>query len=420
MVKNNNIELKNKTLDIQISSKDIDIAKGMHFGKLDLEHQMARSNSPENVFGFKLANGDVSFGDFGFNPEAFAAMFDPSVDFASLQPDAVNNPDSRNFSRTSIKYELPLYTGGIISNYQKITKKVNSIRTLQKDKLENEKIFELKKSFYSFKLLNESEENLNNVLSNIKGLSKIVAEMNSIGYAKKVDKLEVRSRQLMIENFLNEIDNNKKLLLSFISFLTQQKITDIEIPHKLIVSTDFIDVEQTHDVRMAKIGTEINDKMLAVSKASWLPKVGGFAEVRDTDSDFLPDFKDSKYSIGVGVQMNLFNGFSDQKKIEKAKLELLKSKNNLALARQGTSLKLNQLITELKTLLLNEQSQQSQIDLVKEIENNYRERYKEQLVGINELLVKNSILIQNILKLQSIQTNAQVKMLEIQKLTEGN
>ncbi len=189
-LKTNNLEIKTATIEAQSAAQEKDIAKGNHYGKLDLTQDIARSNDAGNVFGFKLTSREATFGDFGF---ADFNMANPNI--LTVQPDDLNYPEARNFFQTKLKYEVPLFTGFKISSYEEITASMEKIKKLEKSQVENEKIYELKKSFYDMALLEKSIANLKTILSNINTLEKMTNEMIAVGYAKKVDILEVQAKK---------------------------------------------------------------------------------------------------------------------------------------------------------------------------------------------------------------------------------
>ena len=109
IVKSDNLELKTAKFDEQIASEDIDMAKGSNYGSLTLTQDIARSNDAGNVFGFKLASREATFGDFGFSE--FSIPSTPAQQQALLktQPKDLNYPADTNFYQTKLKYELALF-----------------------------------------------------------------------------------------------------------------------------------------------------------------------------------------------------------------------------------------------------------------------------------------------------------------------
>ena len=59
-----------------------------------------------------------------------------------------------------------------------------NMKTLEKDQIVNEKVYQLRKSFYDMALLRDSTKNLNTILTNIDTLEIMTQSMIDVGYAK--------------------------------------------------------------------------------------------------------------------------------------------------------------------------------------------------------------------------------------------
>ncbi len=80
-------------------------SRGHALPKLDLEWHAARSDNPSNVFAYKLAQGNATFADFGFEQFSGPASLE-------LKPDALNNPRDYNHFNTGVVLNIPIYSGG--------------------------------------------------------------------------------------------------------------------------------------------------------------------------------------------------------------------------------------------------------------------------------------------------------------------
>lgn len=422
ILKSKNLEIKSATLDIQAAKEDKAIAKANHFGKLDIVQDFARSDDAGNVFGFKLSSREADFGDFGFsdflNPPA------GTTDILKVQPRDLNYPGSRNYFQSKLKYELPLFTGFMISSYSDIMDKVSDIKTLEKSKIIAKKTYELKKSYYDMALLEESISNLKVILKNIDTLENMTHEMIEVGYAKRVDLLEVRAKKGNVERLISQMDLNEKLLYHYISFLLDEKTTKITTPNlnqieQNILSNDEI-IEQNIDIKMANEALIIKDKMLDVAKSSFYPMVGAFAEVSTADDKFFNEANDHKaYTIGARASLNIFNGGADWANVEKARLEKLKMQNQVALANSGIALQIDKIKTEIQSYNGDIESLKKELALADEIYENYEARYKEKLVSMSDVIIKQSEQIEKILQLQQITNQRNERVFALEELANG-
>ncbi|MDQ7068016.1 MAG: TolC family protein [Sulfurimonas sp.] len=348
-----NLEIKAATLDIDIAKEDEKSVSGMHWGKLDFIQDAARSNDAGNVFGFKLTSREASFGDFGFSE--FSIPTTPAQQQALLntQPDDLNYPDDRNFFQSKLRYEVPLFTGFALSSYSDIMHSMTKINRLKKEELLNEKRFELRKSYYDMALLANSIKHLSTILTNIEKLEATTQSMIDVGYAKKIDLLEVKAKKGNVERLLGQMRSNKTLLYHYISFLLNQKVSSIVLPTSEVAMPTFSDeniLASNLDIQKATTGLTIREGMLSSEEALYYPTVGAFGEISTADNSFLGDAVDHQaYTVGARLQWNIFNGGSDSAKVEKSKLELLKMHSQVALAKQGIALQIAKIRTEIKS-----------------------------------------------------------------------
>ncbi|MGE4397680.1 MAG: TolC family protein [Sulfurimonas sp.] len=419
ILKSQNLEIKGAEIDIESALQEAKAASANHYGKLDFIQDFAKSDDAGNVFGFKLSSREANFGDFGFSD---FNMADPNI--LSVQPRDLNYPDSRNYFQSKLKYEVPLFTGFKISSYEDIMESVTKIRKLEKSQVVNEKIYEMRKSFYDMALLEESISNLNVILSNIETLEAMTKEMIEVGYAKKVDLLEVKAKKGNVERLVSQMESNKELLYHYISFLLNQKVTSIQTPSleiktPTLTSEDI--VKNNLDIQKANRGLAIKESMVDVSKSAYYPMVGAFAEVATADDTFLGDASDHQsYTIGARLTWNIFNGGADYANVEKSRLDYLKTKTQVALANSGIELQIQKIKTEIESFNKDIESLRKELALADEIYKNYEARYREKLSSMSDVIIKQSEQIQKILQLQQTINKRNERVFALEKLANGD
>lgn len=418
LLKAQNLEIKAASLDAQSAQRDLKIAQGHSYGSLDFTQTMSRSNDAGNVFGFKLSSREAAFGDFGF------AQFDNSnPNILTLQPKDLNYPGYQNFHQSKLTYSLPLYTGGKLSGYEKIAAQMEKIKQLDTASVTAEKIYQTRKSYYDMALIEDSITHMNLILNNITALEKTVSAMIAEGYAKKVDLLEVQAKKANVIRTLQELKNNQKLTLHYLSFLLNQDVTEIALPNLQSLQTNISEADvmaSNLDLQKASSGLEIRAQMIDVATASYLPQIGAFGEASTADDTFLGDFgKHKAYTIGARLSWNLFNGNIDNQTLEKARIEHLKSKTQTELAKKGISLQYDQIRTEIQNDDFQIQSLTKELELSEAIYRNYEGRYREHLVSMSDVLIKHSGQIEKILALQNIKNQRNERIFALEKLTAG-
>ena len=415
-----NLEIKAASLDVDAAKSDVRSMSGMHWGTLDFTQDVARSNDAGNVFGFKLSSREAAFGDFGFSE--FNPMLPPAT-LLSTQPNDLNYPEDRNFFQSKLKYQVPLFTGYAITSYEEIMSSMKKLKSLEKEQITNEKIYELRKSYYDMALLHSSITNLEKILANITTLEDVTSEMIEEGYAKKIDLLEVQAKKGNVERLLAQIHSNEKLLYHYISFLLNKEVQSVMLPSSPLLVPHYEESEilkKNLDIQRASTGLEIRKNMVSASEATSYPNVGAFAELATADDTFLGDAADHKaYTVGARLSWNLFNGGIDSAKIEKSKLEHLKMQTQLDLARKGVALQLAKIKTEIQSMNEEILSLEKELLLARAIYENYLGRYKEKLASMGDVIIKQSQEIEKTLELQIAKNSRNEKILALEKLLNG-
>lgn len=421
ILKSQNLEIQTASLDVDSAKEDAKTASGNHYGKLDFIQDVSRSNDAGNVFGFKLTSREATFGDFGFGASNMPAQGTPT--YLTTPPNDLNYPDDRNFFQSKLKYELPIFTGFKISSYSDIMNAMTKMKTLEKDEVVNEKIYQIRKSFYDMALLQNSIKNLNTIFENIKTLEDMTKSMLEVGYAKKVDLLEVQAKKGNVKRLLNQMESNKELLYHYISFLLNEKITKISTPSYDVPMPLFTNEEilgSNLQIQKAQTGLELRESMLDVSKSSFYPMVGAFAEVSTADDTFLGDANDHKaYTLGARLTWNIFNGGIDGAKFEKAKIEHLKTRTQVQLAQKGIELKISKIRTEIASFDSDIASLEKELALADEIYKNYEGRYVEKLSSMSDVIIKQSEQIAKILELQIAHNKRNERIFALEKIANG-
>lgn len=431
ILKSQNLEIKSATFDEAVASQQTKATKGINWGTLDFTQDFARSNDAGNVFGFKLASREAAFGDFGFSQfigqmdtiTPGSPTFDGGTKLLATQPNDLNYPEDRNFFQSKLRYQVPLFTGFAISSYTEVMESMQRIKTLQKEELTHEKIYELKKSYYDMALLNDSIKNLEKILKNIQTLENVTQEMISEGYAKNVDLLEVQAKKGNVERILTQMHANEELLYSYISFLLNQEINAITLPSSPIKQPHYDDatvLQNNLQIRQASTALSMREDMHKAAKASYYPTLGAFGEVSTADDSFLGDAFDHRaYTLGARLSWNLYNGGVDEAKIEQSKIEQLKMHSQKELAKQGIALQLRKIDTEIRSIDQEILSLEKELRLADAIYENYLGRYKEKLVSMSDVIIKQSQQIEKTLQLQMAKNSRNEKIFALEKLANG-
>jgi len=417
-LKAQNLEIKAAEYDEQSAEERASQASGKHWGSLDFIQNISRSDDALNVFGFKLTSREATFGDFGF------AQFDstnPAI--LTVAPEDLNYPGDRNFFQSMLQYSLPLYVGGKISAYVGAAENMQRLRHLDKIKLQNEKIYETRKAYYDMRLLDEALANLHTIYNNIGTLEAMTQSMIKEGYAKRTDLLEVQAKKSNVARSIHQMEANEALLYDYLSFLLNEPVSAITLPDSDIPMPQ-LDAQQiianNIDVQRAQTGLKIRENMEDAAFADYLPTVGLQADVQ-TAADSFEHYAADKgsYTVGVQLKWNLFAGGSDYANHEQARIESMKSKTQIELARKGIALQIEKIHTEIKSLDYEIDALSKELALANEIYANYEERYREQLASMSDVVIKQSQQLEKVLSLLEVKNKRTERVFALEKLANG-
>jgi len=323
----------------------------------------------------------MSGGDFG---QFTNIMSNPAMQntLLSTAPNDLNYPGARNHFQEKIQYKVPLYVGGKLNKYGMIARKMADMSLLDKQRVINEKVYQTRKTFYDIALVNSYIKNLNKILKNVEELENTVSNMVKEGYALDIDLLQVKTKKADVLRMDKEEMVNRNL-----------------------------------DIQKAKIGLEVTKLAIGVERAAYYPQIGAFAEYGSADDSFMNDFTDKDaYTVGVQMKWNIFNGMIDKSKYEKARIQNLKARHQVELAKKGISLKIDKIISEIKSREYDIKSLKQKVKFMRRVYENYYNRYKEGLISINDVLIKNSEEIQAVLKLAKTRNARNDKVFELENI----
>lgn len=412
ILKQKNLEIKIAEFDSQMKKIESKLPNAMRFGKADVTLSAMRSNDAGNVFGFKLQSREATFGDFG------AGEFDPSnPNVLSIQPYDLNYPKTRNHYLTKVSYQVPLFTGGKITAYSNIAHKMYEMSKVDKEKVVAQKVYETKKTFYDITLIENYISNLSQITSNIDRLESIVKEMVKEGYAIQTDLLEVQAHKADAQSMLIQAKLNREVAYQYLSFLLNTEVESIKKVHEMaplnIPTKKEIEMN-SFDIQKALIGLEITKDAVWIQRASFFPTIGAFVEYGSADNVIFNDFHEKDfYTLGVQASWNIFNGFSDNLNLQKAKIENYKTMAQVEMAKSGTELRVKQLQSEALSSLEMIKGDEVRLKYSSQIYENYLAKYKEGMISIGDVLVKQSKELEVLLKLLTTKNSYNAKAFEL-------
>lgn len=339
----NNIKLKTQKLDIENSNLDIQKVKSYSYGKLELMHEMSRTNHSGYVFNNKLSSREATFRDFGF------AQMDEGID---TEPKDLNYPDARNNYNTKVTYEIPLFTGFKLQTQEDMMKIAHKAQQIKLNLDEKSLEFEVLKAYNAAVVAKEFIKAAKKAKESVNLFVISANEFHKEGLVTKIDKKQAQVRELNVQSKLTEAENKFDIAIAYLKFLTSQdNITDVQ--NLKIVNAQELDykslyneaIDNRDDLKMLKEQKKSMKKNVQLANASYYPNVYSYLEYGYNDNQITFDSSKDYYYGMLGIKYTLFD---DSRDVEKQKSQILLNKTALGLNQLEDAIKL-----EVEKALLN-------------------------------------------------------------------
>ena len=382
----NSKDLQKQKINIDIAKTNSDFIDGVNFGKVSLNSDISRTNHSGYVFMGKLSSREATFKDFGFientgNPN--------DIDIA---PKDLNYPDSYTSINSYISYDLPLFTGFALYHQKgilKLQEKANEILyNLDKKNLE----FEVLKAYNSAVLAKDFVKTMQKAKDTIGFIKNGAKEFHKNGLVTKIDVNEAELYFLNTNSNLIEAENNFKLSLAYLKFLTSnENISDVEnLQNTYLEIKEFEDLykialKNRDEITLQNISIEANNKNIKANQGSYYPSVFTHLEYGYNDDKFSTSKDKDYYMALLGISLTLFDG-TRSAKVEKSRLEYLKAKLDFEKLQDGIKLEVQKAILDYKAKqeILKEKILAS--ELASSVLNQAKLQYKNRLISMTTLL----------------------------------
>ena len=383
----NSKDLQKQKINIDIAKTNSDFIDGLNFGKVSLNSDISRTNHSGYVFMGKLSSREATFKDFGageFNP------LNPNV--LDVKPKDLNYPEAYTSINSYISYDLPLFTGFALYHQKgilKLQEKANEILyNLDKKNLE----FEVLKAYNSAVLAKDFVKTMQKAKDTIGFIKNGAKEFHKNGLVTKIDVNEAELYFLNTNSNLIEAENNFKLSLAYLKFLTSnENISDVEnLQNTYLEIKEFEDLykialKNRDEITLQNISIEANNKNIKANQGSYYPSVFTHLEYGYNDDKFSTSKDKDYYMALLGISLTLFDG-TRSAKVEKSRLEYLKAKLDFEKLQDGIKLEVQKAILDYKAKqeILKEKILAS--ELASSVLNQAKLQYKNRLISMTTLL----------------------------------
>ncbi len=261
------------------------------------------------------------------------------------------------------------------------------------------------------------------------------------GFAIPLDRDKIRLAQLELQSKQLEVEGNKRLIYQKINYLTgysDAEINEVANTFKpFVISENGISVENKAEIKALQSFVKAQEFLLKKEKGTYLPQIALLGGVRYT-SVFNAEIASGNlpisgrplnigineitlfptWYVGVGVQWNIFSGFSRTNKIKQVRLDIASTESKLSDAEQKFRLLLNKNLENYRVANEKLQLNDQKVSVARNNLNIAVKQYEQGLIDISERLsIENDLYKAVIDQAQGIQQQRQ-SALEVMK-TQG-
>ncbi len=254
----------------------------------------------------------------------------------------------------------------------------------------------INKIYYQLVVGNKQMASLDANIDRFKKLQHDVTEMYKNGFAEKldVDKVTVQLTNLITEK--QKVENALQAgnaALKFLMAMPQKEelaLTDTLSDEDLkqgILDTSF-NYTDRKEIQLLDLAKKLNEYNVRRYKLSYIPTVVAFASYSKNAQRSKFDFfgKGDWFTtslVGIKIQASIFDGFAKRSRVNKAKLDLEKTNNNIEQFKQLVDNDVEQAKIKMKTALLTMDAQKKNIELAEKVYNTSKKKF-EQGLGNNQ------------------------------------
>lgn len=264
--------------------------------------------------------------------------------------------DTRNIYAGALTLTQPLYMGGKIRAYNKITKYAEELARQQHQSGKQEVIMSTDQAYWQVISLVNKKRLAEGYLKLLRQLDSDVAKMEAEGLATKADELSVRVKVNEAEMTLTKVEDGLSLArmllcqlcgidLSTPVTLADENMQDIPLT---AVQSDFdmsVAYANRPEVRSLELATQIYKQKVNVTRAEHLPSVALMGNYMMTNPSVFNSFENKfkgMWNVGVMVQVPIWHWGEGIYKTKAAKAEARIAQYQLQDAKEKIELQVNQ------------------------------------------------------------------------------
>lgn len=307
----------------------------------------------------------------------------------------------RDVMTSSLNLTYPLFTG--MKREALVAQSEKGIRIAQEGqrKTNLEIVRDVKKYYYAAQFAIQMERLTSDTLERFKVLEDLTERLFQHGSlkVKKTDYLRTKTTTAITRTLLGEAKYVKDLAHEALGNAMGQEwnsrysLTDpdeaMPINQEL---QQLVESAQTFnpDIQQLKLAVQISDNQITEARSSYYPMIAFQAEVHDIQTPYHSGLTNTAnrdgWTIGVGMQWNLFDGFLTAGKVNQAKAQRRKLESQQILLDQGLALQIKQQFLSIQSANTQIKDSKEAVAYASENRQLHVRAYQEELVETKEVI----------------------------------
>lgn len=264
--------------------------------------------------------------------------------------------DTRNMYAGAVTLTQPIYMGGKIVAYNKITKYAEQLAESQHATGMQDLILSTDKAYWQVISLVNKKKLAESFLTLVQQLDSDVDKMIAEGVATKADGLSVKVKVNQAEMTLTQVENglslSKMVLCQLCGLplnaeiaLADENIQDLSLPSTEMQSNVATALSNREELKSLNLASKIYDQKVNVTRAGFLPSVALTANYMVTNPSLVNGFERKfrgMWAVGALVQIPIWNWGEGMYKVKAAKAEANIARYQLADVKEKVELQVSQ------------------------------------------------------------------------------
>jgi len=307
----------------------------------------------------------------------------------------------RDMVTSSLNLTYPIFTGmkreAIVGQAEKGVKIAEEGRR----KTNLEIVRDVKKYYYAAQFAIQMEQLADDTLERFKALEDLTERLYQHGSmrVKKTDYLRTKTTTAITRTMRSEAQYARELAHEALGNAMGQ---EWDASYSLAEAADasplsgelkqLVDSAHTFnpDIQQLKLAVQISDDQITEARSGYYPMIGFQAEVHDIQTDYKSGLTNAVnrdgWTIGIGMQWNLFDGFQTTGKVNQAKAQQRKLESQQVLLDQGIALQVKQQFLSIKSASTQTKDSQEAVGYASENRKLHVRAYQDELVETKDVI----------------------------------